>query len=77
MIEDDINNLIESSDVIIDFTIPAATINLLKVMNDLKTPSFIEKFYKDRKSKNNAILLLIIFFVILFFFITILRMNIT
>ena len=24
-------------------------------MNDLKTPNFIEKFYKDRKSKNNAI----------------------
>jgi len=46
-------------------------------MNNLKTPNFIEKFYKDRKSKNNAILLLIIFFVILFFFITILRMNIT
>ena len=37
VIGDDINNLIKSSDVIIDFTIPAATINLLKVMNDLKT----------------------------------------
>ena len=46
-------------------------------MSDLKTPSFIEKFYKDRKSKNNAILFLIIFFVILFFVITIIRMNIT
>ena len=37
VIGDDINNLIKSSDVIIDFTIPAATINLLKVMHDLKT----------------------------------------
>ena len=37
VVGDDINNLIKSSDVIIDFTIPAATINLLKVMNDLKT----------------------------------------
>ena len=37
VIGDDINNLIKCSDVIIDFTIPAATINLLKVMNDLKT----------------------------------------
>ena len=37
VIGDDINNLIKSSDVIIDFTIPEATINLLKVMNDLKT----------------------------------------
>ena len=37
VIADDINNLIKSSDVIIDFTIPAATINLLKVMHDLKT----------------------------------------
>ncbi len=46
-------------------------------MNDPKLPNFIEKFYKDRKSKNNAILILIVFFVILFFLITILRMNIT
>ena len=46
-------------------------------MNDSKSPNFIEKFYKDRRSKNNVILLLIIFFVILFFLITILRMNIT
>ncbi len=46
-------------------------------MNNLKSPNFIEKFYKDRKSKNSVVLLLIIFFVILFFFITILRMNIT
>ena len=46
-------------------------------MNDLKSPNFVEKFYKDRKSKNNVILILIIFFVILFFLITILRMNIT
>ena len=37
VIGDDINNLIKYSDVIIDFTIPAATINLLKVMHDLKT----------------------------------------
>ena len=37
VIGDDINNLIKCSDVIIDFTIPAATINLLKVMHDLKT----------------------------------------
>ena len=37
VIGDDINNLIKFSDVIIDFTIPAATINLLKVMNNLKT----------------------------------------
>jgi len=37
VVGDDINNLIKSSDVIIDFTIPAATINLLKVMHDLKT----------------------------------------
>ena len=37
VIGDDINNLIKFSDVIIDFTIPAATINLLKVMHDLKT----------------------------------------
>ena len=37
VIGDDINNLIKFSDVIIDFTIPSATINLLKVMNDLKT----------------------------------------
>ena len=37
VIGDDINNLIKCSDVIIDFTIPAATINLLKVMRDLKT----------------------------------------
>ena len=36
-------------------------------MNDLKTPNFIEKFYKDRKSKNNAILLLIIFLYFCFF----------
>ena len=46
-------------------------------MKDFKEPNFIEKFYKDRKLKNNTVLLLIIFFVILFFFITILRMNIT
>ena len=37
MIGDDINNLIKCSDVIIDFTIPSATINLLEVMHDLKT----------------------------------------
>ena len=37
MIGDDINNLIKFSDVIIDFTIPSATINLLEVMHDLKT----------------------------------------
>ena len=37
VIADDIHNLIKCSDVIIDFTIPSATINLLKVMNDLKT----------------------------------------
>ena len=37
VIGDDINNLIKSSDVIIDITIPSATINLLKVMHDLKT----------------------------------------
>ena len=37
VIGDDINNLIKSSDVIIDFTIPAATINLLNAMNALKT----------------------------------------
>ena len=37
VIGDDINNLIKCSDVIIDFTIPAATINLLNVMHDLKT----------------------------------------
>ena len=36
VIGDDINNLIKCSDVIIDFTIPAATINLLKAMHDLK-----------------------------------------
>ncbi len=46
-------------------------------MNNPKTSNFVEKFYKDRKFKNNIILLLIIFFVVLFFFITILRMNIT
>ena len=37
VIGDDINNLIKYSDVIIDFTVPEATINLLKVMHDLKT----------------------------------------
>ena len=37
VIGDDINNLIKCSDVIIDFTIPSATINLLEVMHDLKT----------------------------------------
>ena len=37
VIADDINNLIKYSDVIIDFTIPSATINLLKRMHDLKT----------------------------------------
>ena len=36
VIGDDINNLVKCSDVIIDFTIPAATINLLKAMHDLK-----------------------------------------
>ena len=37
VIGDNISNLIECSDVIIDFTIPSATINLLEVMRDLKT----------------------------------------
>ena len=37
VIGDDINNLIKCCDVIIDFTIPSATINLLRVMHDLKT----------------------------------------
>ena len=36
-IDDNIKNLIEASDVIIDFTNPTATIELLKIMNNLKT----------------------------------------
>ncbi len=37
LIEDNIVNLIKACDVIIDFTIPSATLELLKVMNNLNT----------------------------------------
>ena len=37
LIGDDVNNLIKCSDVIIDFSIPSATINLLKAMYELKS----------------------------------------
>ena len=37
-VEDNIDELIKKSDVIIDFTIPLATINLLEKMNKVKNP---------------------------------------
>ncbi len=59
VVEDDVKKLVSSSEVIIDFTVPSATLNLMKIMNEIrKKPALVTGttgFSKYEEKKFNSL----------------------
>ncbi len=59
VVEDDIKKLVSSSDVIIDFTVPSATLNLMKIMKLIKKKTALVTgttgFSKSEEKKFNSL----------------------